>query len=206
MSSILVPDNWCVENGWVIDDNKIRLYLDYMYQQEYAYVSKNRQKYPECVQTIIAEYDIPQLVKIAKNSNLKIRDFTDYDMYIASEKEKNRMIEAIKPLWKDNKITYSLKRPRSCNDARYERVAEAMRVKREKVATEIASIAKTMPKRYGSMAKRTELAAAAPSVEALRNDIKLLENEFVKIMNSQIQEDYEWEQSTIYELAIMCEV
>ena len=206
MSSILVPDSWCVEDGWVIDDDKIRLYLDYMHQHEYDYVSKNRQKYPECVQTIIAEYDIPQLVKIAKNSKLKIRDFTDYEMYTTSETEKTRMIEAVRPIWNENKITYSLRRPRSCNDARCERVSETMRVKREKVANEIASIAKMMPKRYGSMAKRTELAGAAPSVEALRTEVKLLENEFAKSVECQVQEDYAWEQSTIYELAIMCEV
>ena len=177
-----------------------------MYQHEYDYVSKNRQKYPECVQSIIAEYDIPQLVKIAKNSKLKIRDFTDYDMYIASEKEKNRMIEVIRPLWKDNKTAYSLRRPRSCNDARCERVSETMRVKREKVSNEIASLAKTMPKRYGSMAKRTELASAAPSVNALRTELKLLENEFAKIVDCQLQEEYDWEQSAIYELGIMCKV
>ena len=206
MSSIPVPDNWCLENGWVIDDDKIRLYLDYMHQHEFAYVSKNRRKYPECVQSIIAEYDIPQVIKIAKNGKLKIKDLTDYDMYIASETEKTRMIEAIRPHWKDNKIAYSLQRPRSSNDARCARVVEAMRLKREKMSNEIAMIAKTMPKRYGSMLKRTELAAAAPSVDALRTDIKILENEFAKIVDSQIQEDYEWEQSAIYELAIMCEV
>lgn len=206
MSSIPVPDRWCMEDGWVIDDDKIRLYLDYMQQHEYAYVSKNRRKYPECVQSIIAEYDIPQVIKIAKNSKLKIKDLSDYDMYVASEKEKARMIEAIRPLWKDNKIMYSLQRPRSSNDSRCARVAEAIRVKREKMNNEITMLAKTMPKRYGSILKRTELAGAAPSVNTLRSEIKLLENEFTKIVDYQVKEDYEWEQSTIYELAIMCQV
>ena len=206
MSSIPVPDNWCMEDGWVIDDDKIRLYLDYMYQHEYAYVSKNRRKYPECVQSIIAEYDIPQVIKIAKNSKLKIKDLSDYDMYVASEKEKARMIEAMIPLWNDNKVMYSLRRPRSSNDARATRVTETIRVKREKLSNEIAMIAKTMPKRYGSILKRTELAAAAPSVITLTSEIKLLENEFTKIVDYQLKEDHEWEQSAIHELAIMCQV
>ena len=206
MSSIPVPDNWCVEDGWVIDDDKIRLYLDYMNHNEYAYVSNNRQKYPEYVQSIIAECDIPRVVKIAKNSSLKVEDLTDYAMYIASEKEKTRMIEAIRPLWRDNMNTYSLRRPRSCNDVRCERLSDTVRVKREKLNAEIASIAKMMPKRYGSILKRTELATAAPSADALRTEIKLLENEFTTAVNQQRQEDHEWEQSTMYELAIMCQV
>lgn len=206
MSSILVPDNWCMEDGWVIDDDKIRLYLDYMHQHEYAYVSKNRRKYPECVQSIIAEYDIPQVIKIAKNSKLKIKDLSDYDMYVASEKEKARMIEAIAPLWNETRITYSLRRPRNYNDTRRTRIDEILRLKNEKLGNEIASLAKTMPKRYGSIAKRTELAIASPSLNSLRSEIKILENESLKICNQQIQDDYEWAQSSIYELAIMCEV
>jgi hypothetical protein len=206
MSSIPVPDNWCMEDGWVIDDDKIRLYLDYMHQHEYAYVSKNRRKYPECVQSIIAEYDIPQVIKIAKNSKLKIKDLSDYDMYVASEKEKARMIEAIAPLWNETRITYSLRRPRNYNDTRRTRIDEILRLKNEKLSNEIASLAKTMPKRYGSIAKRTELAIASPSLNGLRNEIKILENESLKICNQQIQDDYEWAQSSIYELAIMCEV
>ena len=77
----LVPDSWYIEDKWIINDNKIRLYLDNMYEDEYKYVSLNRHKYDISVQNIIAEYDPP--IKLARNIKLKIKDiFPFYRQFI----------------------------------------------------------------------------------------------------------------------------
>jgi hypothetical protein len=198
-----VPNNWYVEDGWVIGDDKIRLYLDHMYDGEYAYVSKNRYMYPLCVQTIIAEYDSPNVTKIAKNIKLKIRALTDYDMYIADVNAKKQMVATVDRLWNEYKTTHELERPLSYADGRCDRVYKILQSKRDEFALKSM---KLPMKTYVTPSKKMAAAAEDPRLVPLRKEIVNLENEFEELKKKITQEDDEWEQSAKYEFAIQNEM
>jgi len=201
-----VPNDWYMEDNWVIDDDKIRLYLDHMYEDEYAYVSKNREMYPECVQSIVAEYDSLKVDKIAKNSKLRIRDLTDYDMYIADINAKKQMMATVDRLWNEYKNTHELERPLSYADGLCDRVYTKLQKKKEEFTDQCTKLSM---KTYVAPSKRMAVAAEDPKLIPLRKEIENLENEFEELKKKIIQEDNDWEQSAKYEFAIqneMCDV
>lgn len=201
-----VPNDWYMEDSWVIDDDKIRLYLDHMYEDEYAYVSKNREMYPECIQSIVAEYDSLKVDKIAKNSKLKIRDLTDYDMYIADINAKKQMMATVDRLWNEYKNTHELERPLSYTDGLCDRVYTKLQKKKEEFTVQCTKLSM---KTYVAPSKRMAVAAEDPKLIPIRKEIENLENEFEELKKKIIQEDNDWEQSAKYEFAIqneMCDV
>ena len=126
-----VPDNWYIEDKWIINDTKIRLYLDNMYEDEYQYVSLNRHKYDVSVQNIIAEYDPP--VKLAKNIKLKIKHLTDFDMFMMKRQKEELYKEKMLAAWEKYKTDHDLQRPLSQIDEKCDEVYMKLQSEREKL-------------------------------------------------------------------------
>jgi hypothetical protein len=202
--SIPVPDTWYVENNWIIKDDKIRLYLDYMYDHEYDYVSKNRNKYPECVQEIIREYDAPQ--KLARNSKLKIRALTDYDMYMRDLSIRRDMLKRHEDAWNKYKTENNIKRPNALVDIKSEVIRLKIERKKNEFVNMCSKVKVSQHKGYVPPGKRLQVASEDPKLAPFRKEIETLENEFEKLKHKIAQEDDEWEQSARYEFAVELEV
>lgn len=141
--------------------------------------------------------------------NLKIRDMTDYDMYIMDVKNKTDMIANADKLWEDYKTTNSLERPVGHVDKICDSVYMRLEAKRNKLEEECKKIPIKTYKSYVPPSKRLAVAAEDPKLIPLRNEIEILENEFEELKKKVLQEDADWEQSAKYEFAIqneMCEM
>ena len=198
-----VPDTWCLKDNWVIPDETIRLYLYYMTEQEYRYVSENRTKYPECVQSIIAEYDGIPLQKF--NKSLKVRDVSDYEMYNREKERKLKIIERARHEWIIYKHAHkNLTRPMSFNDLLMQKVGNSIAKKNREIDETVVKITDSLKKKYGSVLKRNEVARNDPSLDPLRAEVTFLKNELSLLTSKWCQEENEWEESVIYEYAINC--
>jgi hypothetical protein len=196
-----VPDNWCVEDNWVIDDNKIRLYLENMYENEYSYVSKNRSRYPECVQSIIKEYDGQPLQKLAKGSKLKIKELTEYDEFVMNQNAKKQLMSNIDQKWQEYKTTHLLKRPTETIDRLYDIFYNRLQVKREEFKKLCESTPIKLYKSYVPPSKRVAAAAEDPKMIPFRKEIETMEKELEELKKKVSQEDDEWEQTEKYNFA-----
>ena len=197
-----IPDNWFVEDKWIIDDNKIRLYLENMYDNEYSYVSKNRSRYPECVQSIIKEYDVQPIQKLAKKSKLKIKELTEYDEFVMKLNAKKELMSNIDEKWQEYKTTELLKRPPGAIDKLYDTIFKRLEVKRDQFKTMCENTPIKLYKSYVPPSKRVAAAAEDPKMVPFRKEIETLERELEEIKKKVTQEDDEWEESAKYDFAI----
>jgi len=196
-----VPDNWCVEDNWVIDDNKIRLYLENMYDNEYSYVSKNRSRYPECVQSVIKEYDYQPLQKLAKGCKLKIKELTEYDEFVMKQNAKKELMKNIEQKWQEHKLTNLIKRPTETIDRLYDLFYNRLQVKREEFKKICESTPVKLYKSYIPPSKRVAAAAEDPKMIPFRKEIETMEKELEELKKKVSQEDDEWEQNEKYNFA-----
>lgn len=197
-----VPDDWCMEDDkWVISDDKIRLYLENMYDHEYEHVSKNRTRYPQSVQAVIAEYDYRRAAPVETKLKIRIEDLTDYDLYVMKLKEKREKMAKVEKLWEEHKKTNSVERPPSYIDGLCDRVYTKLQTKREEFVVACEKTPIKLHKSYIPPSKRLAIAAEDPTLIPLRKEIENLENEFEDLKKKIEEEDAAWEQTAKYEFA-----
>lgn len=182
-----VPDNWYLENNWIIDDNKIRLYLDNMYEHEYKYVSANRHRYDMCVQNIIAEYDPP--VKLAKNVKLKFKELTEFDMFMMKRQKEELYKEKMLAAWEKYKIEHDLQRPLSQLDEKCDEVYMKLQSEREKLEEVVAKKAN----KYTTPAKRNSALLTNKEYIAQKQKVDSVEADFNNLVDKIKLEDVNWE-------------
>lgn len=183
----LVPDNWYIEDKWIINDTKIRLYLDNMYEDEYQYVSLNRHKYDVSVQNIIAEYDPP--VKLAKNVKLKIKHLTDFDMFMMKRQKEELYKEKMLAAWEKYKTDHDLQRPLSQIDEKCDEVYMKLQSEREKLEEVVAKKAN----RYTTPAKRNSALLTNKEYIAQKQKVDSVEADFNNLVDKIKIEDVNWE-------------
>jgi hypothetical protein len=183
----LVPDNWYIEDKWIINDNKIRLYLDNMYEDEYKYVSLNRYKYDVSVQNIIAEYDPP--VKLAKNVKLKIKHLTDFDMFMMKRQKEELYKEKMLAAWEKYKLDNDLQRPLSQIDEKCDEVYMKLQSEREKLEEVVAKKAN----KYTTPAKRNSALLTNKEYIAQKQKVDQVEVDFNNLVDKIKLEDVNWE-------------
>lgn len=140
---------------------------------------------------------------------MKIRDMTDYDMYIMDVNNKNVMIANANKVWDEYKKKNELKRPYGHVDMIIDGMNSRLEYKRNKLEDECKKVPVKTYKSYVPPSKRLEVVASDPKLIPLRKEIEILENEFKELEKKVAQEDAEWEQSAKYEFAIqnqMCEM
>lgn len=183
----LVPDNWYIEDKWIINDNKIRLYLDNMYEDEYKYVSLNRHKYDISVQNIIAEYDPP--IKLARNIKLKIKHLTDFDMFMMKRQKDELYKEKMLAAWEKYKIDNDLQRPLSQIDEKCDEVYMKLQSEREKLEEVVAKKAS----KYTTPAKRNSALLTNKEYIAQKQKVDAVEADFNSLVDKIKLEDVNWE-------------
>jgi hypothetical protein len=137
---------------------------------------------------------------------MKIRDLTDYDMYIMDVTNKQSMMTKVDILWQNYKTSNCLERPESGTDQRLYSIALKLADKQAKFADECKKTPIKMHKSYIPPSKRLAVAAEDPKLVPLRKEIEFLENEFEELNKKAAQEDVDWEQSAKYEFAIQNEM
>jgi hypothetical protein len=188
MISTLVPDTWYMDGKWIHDDNTIRLYLDYMTQEEYDYVRLNKHKYHQPVQSIIAEYDTT--IKFGSFTKLKLREINEQEFNNIKLEKKLKIEKEITAKWLVYKEEQKLERPMAkvdedCDDA-YSAVLKA----RNLLQSELDKV----PVTYVAPSKRN--AAPLPEKKVIVNARKELadcELRFEKLKNDIAEADKEWE-------------
>ena len=183
----LVPDSWYIEDKWIINDNKIRLYLDNMYEDEYKYVSLNRHKYDISVQNIIAEYDPP--IKLARNIKLKIKHLTDFDMFMMKRQKDELYKEKMLAAWEKYKIDNDLQRPLSQIDEKCDEVYMKLQSEREKLEEVVAKKAG----KYTTPAKRNSALLTNKEYIAQKQKVDAVEADFNSLVDKIKLEDVNWE-------------
>ena len=183
----LVPDSWYIEDKWIINDNKIRLYLDNMYEDEYKYVSLNRHKYDISVQKIIAEYDPP--IKLARNIKLKIKHLTDFDMFMMKRQKDELYKEKMLAAWEKYKIDNDLQRPLSQIDEKCDEVYMKLQSEREKLEEVVAKKAG----KYTTPAKRNSALLTNKEYIAQKQKVDAVEADFNSLVDKIKLEDVNWE-------------
>jgi len=184
MTSILVPDNWYMLDNWIIHDDVIRLYLENMTTAEYNYVSANRKRYDESVQSIIAEYDPP--IKMATNSKLKIREMSNREfnqMEIDRRAKENKEIDE---KWAAYKLQHNLERPMShlderCDDA-YTMMLNAkgdLQNELDKLPPKQASYVPPSRRNAAPLPEKTVIVNARSKLAECEANFKKLENEII---------------------------
>lgn len=138
--------------------------------------------------------------RCATNLSLKIKDLSDYDMFIMHENQKKEMILKVNAVWPNYKELYI--RPESYNDRCINSARKNLIAKNEMLKNQTGRIANNLPRKYGSTNKRLEIASTDPSVVSISNEIKFIENEIRRFILNQEDEQNDWEQSQKYKLAI----
>jgi|LakMenEpi03Aug12_release.lakeMendotaPanAssembly.Ray.scaffolds.fasta_scaffold188595_2 hypothetical protein len=184
MTTTLVPDNWYMLDNWIIHDDVIRLYLENMTIAEYNYVSANRKRYDESVQSIIAEYDPP--IKMAINSKLKIREMTNREfnqMEIDRRAKENKEIDE---KWAAYKLQHNLERPMSqlderCDDA-YTMLLNAkgeLQKELDKLPAKQTSYVAPSRRNAAPLPEKTVIVNARSKLAECEATFKKLENEII---------------------------
>jgi hypothetical protein len=199
MTSILVPDSWYMLDNWIIHDDVIRLYLENMTIAEYNYVSANRKRYDESVQSIIAEYDPP--IKMAINSKLKIREMTNREfnqMEIDRRAKENKEIDE---KWAAHKLQHNLERPMShlderCDDA-YTMLLNAkgdLQNELDKLPAKSTSYVAPSRRNAAPLPEKTVIVNARSKYAECEANFKKLENEIINA-------DKIWDENSKYVFA-----
>lgn len=194
MSSIPVPDNWYMMDSWIIHDDVIRLYLENMTETEYNYVSANRRKYHESVQTIIAEYDRP--IKMAINSKLKIREMTNREFNQMELDRRAKIAKEIDEKWAAYKAEHNLERPISHLDERCDDAYTMLLSARDDLQKELD---KLPAKQTSYVAPSRRNAAPLPEKTVIvnaRSKLAECEATFKKLENEIINADKIWDENS----------
>lgn len=199
MSSIPVPDNWYMMDSWIIHDDVIRLYLENMTETEYNYVSANRRKYHESVQTIIAEYDRP--IKMAINSKLKIREMTNREFNQMELDRRAKENKEIDEKWAAHKLQHNLERPMSHLDERCDDAYTMLLSARDDLQKELD---KLPAKSTSYVAPSRRNAAPLPEKTVIvnaRSKLAECEANFKKLENEILNADKIWDENSKYVFA-----
>jgi hypothetical protein len=194
MTSILVPDNWYMLDNWIIHDDVIRLYLENMTTAEYNYVSANRKKYDESVQSIIAEYDPP--IKMATNSKLKIREMTNREFNQMEIDRRAKVNKEIDEKWAAYKLQHNLERPMSQLDERCDDAYTLMLSAKDELQKELD---KLPPKQASYVPPSRRNAAPLPEKTVIvnaRSKLAECEANFKKLENEIINADKIWDENS----------
>jgi len=194
MTTTLVPDNWYMLDNWIIHDDVIRLYLENMTTAEYNYVSANRKRYDESVQSIIAEYDPP--IKMATNSKLKIREMTNREFNQMEIDRRAKVNKEIDEKWAAYKLQHNLERPMSQLDERCDDAYTLMLSAKDELQKELD---KLPPKQASYVPPSRRNAAPLPEKTVIvnaRSKLAECEANFKKLENEIINADKIWDENS----------
>jgi hypothetical protein len=176
--------DYLLRRNWFVNEDDI---LDLVWdasEEVFAKIMENVYTYPEPVRSVlIVHFANP---KVSKDTTIKIKDLSDYDMYKSFQKRNEDIQFKLEVAWRKYKKDNGMTRPHGEFDDKYEELEEKLQDVKKLIEAEKNKPSKT----YVLPSKRNKV---KPVNDDLEKKVRSIENE-IELVKKQIeQEEKNWE-------------